>query len=127
MTKMRTIIIAAMLSFFLASPLLAGEKVFTLGVKNCYEYNLDESQVLIINTAAPLTKSKELVVNDQKSTENANDLGKSILGRLDKMPDVNRVILAYRQIAIFKFPFPRTWEQILPEVLKTTSEVLCSK
>jgi len=110
----------------------AGEKEspFKAGPKNCYEYSIQtlprgDYPVMIFNVAEALTKGKDLQAVDVKSLDNASDLGKSIQGRLSKLPDVDRVLISHRQIIITKYPFPKTWEQLSPEVLKIMDQVVC--
>ena len=106
---------------------------FSVGKKDCFEYSLGEErpgsgvQVLIIHTAKPLTVTKDGKITSDKTSTEGNDLGRSLYGRLHKLPDVGTVIVASREIAIVKYPFPRGWDQVLPECLKVVEEVLCGK
>ena len=130
--KYVTATVLMLLVVAIAAYALAAEKEnpFKAGPKNCYEYSIQvlprgDYPVMIFNVAEALTKGKDLQAVDVETLDNASDLGKSIQGRLSKLPDVDRVLISHRQIIITKYPFPKTWEQLSPEVLKIMDQVVC--
>jgi hypothetical protein len=118
--------------------------VYIEGKAGCYQYALldyngtltGNNRPLIIDTARNLAIEKDKVFRSATDEKILTPLGKSIYGRLNKLPDVQSVTISYRQIAVKIFPFPNQWEAdkahpdrkaILNDVLNVIDSVLCGK
>jgi hypothetical protein len=106
---------------------------FAGGPAKCYTMELSGSEsskvrFLLIDTPVNLTHGKQDAVKDQAAADKLlNDIGKTIYGRLMKIADVSNVIISARQIAVFKFPLPVTWESglVQTQVCGILDDVLC--
>ena len=120
-----TVVLAIAIALVLAPIAMAEDQVWENG--SCYRYWLAKD-TLIIQTGESLTTEKEVMLRSSKEVEKqANDMGKSVYGRLMKMPTVATVVLAPREIAIRLYPYPpNPWGRELGNVLEQVEAVLCA-
>ena len=111
MKKIVLIIIALCL---IAAPAMATDGFIPSKATGCYEYQIKDD-VMVINTAMSLTLEKESrAVKPADVEKMCNDAGKSLYGRLMKHPEVSRVVITDRQVAVVKYSFPRAWPEFQP-------------
>ena len=127
MKKLSIVILAIITMIMFTSPVMATEGFTPSKQAGCYEYQIKDD-VMVINTAISLTLEKEKrTITAMDVDKMCNDAGKSLYGRLMKHPEVSRVVISDRQVAVVKYSFPRAWPDFQAGILEILDSVLCKK
>jgi hypothetical protein len=96
-------------------------------VDGCYRYTILDNDIMVVQTEVQLTVDKETIARNGKEIQKeANELGKSIHGRLMKHPFISSIGMSPRQITIRTYPFPEhPWEFGEAQVVGDLDQVLC--
>lgn len=99
--------------------------------RGCYEWVLsykgDKNGGIVVHTSEFLLHDKEKEAKSKQMVEkNCNNLGKSVYGRLrDGVKEISQIRVFPRGLVVFKYPYPKDWEPVKKEIIKTLDEVLC--
>jgi hypothetical protein len=109
---------------------LAHADDWTVAESGCYTYRVikaNDVTAISIQVADTLTLDKGTVARSAKEAEKLlNDKGKTLHGKLFKLPDAQVVSIGDRSIGVRVYPFPTDLvDKVLPQALGIVDEVLC--